>query len=105
MKETTFHEMIRSNVIKPGNLRLSGGAVYGQMNEPPGARACCVEGLTLAEQFRDQSGTDVLFFVDNIFRLHRRVLRCLRYWVVSISRGLPANIGDNMGASGTHYIN
>jgi F-type H+-transporting ATPase subunit beta len=43
--------------------------VYGQMNEPPGARArVALTGLTLAEQFRDQSGTDVLFFVDNIFR-------------------------------------
>jgi F-type H+-transporting ATPase subunit beta len=43
--------------------------VYGQMNEPPGARARVgLTGLTLAEQFRDQSGTDVLFFVDNIFR-------------------------------------
>ena len=43
--------------------------VYGQMNEPPGARArVALSGLTLAEQFRDQSGTDVLFFVDNIFR-------------------------------------
>ncbi|HBS17268.1 MAG TPA: F0F1 ATP synthase subunit beta, partial [Halomonas sp.] len=42
---------------------------YGQMNEPPGARArVALTGLTLAEQFRDQSGTDVLFFVDNIFR-------------------------------------
>ena len=43
--------------------------VYGQMNEPPGARArVALTGLTIAEQFRDQSGTDVLFFVDNIFR-------------------------------------
>jgi F-type H+-transporting ATPase subunit beta len=43
--------------------------VYGQMNEPPGARARVgLTGLTLAEQFRDESGTDVLFFVDNIFR-------------------------------------
>ena len=43
--------------------------VYGQMNEPPGARMrVALSGLTLAEQFRDQSGTDVLFFVDNIFR-------------------------------------
>ena len=43
--------------------------VYGQMNEPPGARMRVgLSGLTLAEQFRDQSGTDVLFFVDNIFR-------------------------------------
>ena len=65
-----YHEMIESNVIKPVNLEESQVAlVYGQMNEPPGARArVALTGLTLAEQFRDQSGTDVLFFVDNIFR-------------------------------------
>ena len=62
--------MIESNVIKPDNLSESQVAlVYGQMNEPPGARArVALTGLTLAEQFRDASGTDVLFFVDNIFR-------------------------------------
>ncbi|SLN57228.1 ATP synthase subunit beta [Pseudoruegeria aquimaris] len=65
-----YHEMIESNVIKPDNLEESQVAlVYGQMNEPPGARArVALTGLTLAEQFRDSSGTDVLFFVDNIFR-------------------------------------
>ncbi len=65
-----YHEMIESNVIKPDNISESQVAlVYGQMNEPPGARARVgLTGLTLAEQFRDQSGTDVLFFVDNIFR-------------------------------------
>ena len=65
-----YHEMIESNVIKPDNLEESQVAlVYGQMNEPLGARArVALTGLTLAEQFRDQSGTDVLFFVDNIFR-------------------------------------
>ncbi|MGR3465573.1 F0F1 ATP synthase subunit beta [Limimaricola sp.] len=65
-----YHEMIESNVIKPDALGESQVAlVYGQMNEPPGARArVALTGLTLAEQFRDQSGTDVLFFVDNIFR-------------------------------------
>jgi len=65
-----YHEMIESNVINPDNLEESQVAlVYGQMNEPPGARMrVALTGLTLAEQFRDQSGTDVLFFVDNIFR-------------------------------------
>ncbi len=65
-----YHEMIESGVIKIDNLAESKVAlVYGQMNEPPGARArVALTGLTLAEQFRDQSGTDVLFFVDNIFR-------------------------------------
>ena len=65
-----YHEMIESGVIKPKKLEESKvSLVYGQMNEPPGARARVgLTGLTLAEQFRDQSGTDVLFFVDNIFR-------------------------------------
>ena len=65
-----YHEMIESGVIKVDDLTASKVAlVYGQMNEPPGARArVALTGLTLAEQFRDQSGTDVLFFVDNIFR-------------------------------------
>ncbi|NBE06758.1 F0F1 ATP synthase subunit beta [Paragemmobacter ruber] len=65
-----YHEMMESGVIKIDNLAESKVAlVYGQMNEPPGARArVALTGLTLAEQFRDQSGTDVLFFVDNIFR-------------------------------------
>jgi len=65
-----YHEMVESNVIKPDNLSESQVAlVYGQMNEPPGARMrVALSGLTLAEHFRDQSGSDVLFFVDNIFR-------------------------------------
>ena len=65
-----YHEMIDSGVINTDNLSESQVAlVYGQMNEPPGARArVALTGLTLAEQFRDQSGTDILFFVDNIFR-------------------------------------
>jgi F-type H+-transporting ATPase subunit beta len=65
-----YHEMIESNVIKPDNLtEVQVALVYGQMNEPPG-RACPrgADRPDLAEQFRDQSGTDVLFFVDNIFR-------------------------------------
>ncbi|MDN5567648.1 MAG: F0F1 ATP synthase subunit beta [Paracoccus sp. (in: a-proteobacteria)] len=65
-----YHEMVESGVIKPDNLAESKVAlVYGQMNEPPGARMrVALTGLTLAEQFRDSSGSDVLFFVDNIFR-------------------------------------
>ena len=65
-----YHEMIESGVIVPDNLPDSKIAlVYGQMNEPPGARMrVALSGLTLAEQFRDESGSDVLFFVDNIFR-------------------------------------
>ncbi|HRW15026.1 F0F1 ATP synthase subunit beta [Amaricoccus sp.] len=65
-----YHEFIESGVIDIDDLTKSKVAlVFGQMNEPPGARArVALSGLTLAEQFRDQSGTDVLFFVDNIFR-------------------------------------
>ncbi|MCH2328417.1 MAG: F0F1 ATP synthase subunit beta [Rhodobacterales bacterium] len=65
-----YHEIIESNVIIADNLEESQVALgYVQRNEPPGARArVALTGLTLAEQFRDQSGTDVLFFVDNIFR-------------------------------------
>jgi F-type H+-transporting ATPase subunit beta len=65
-----YHEMIESGVIVPDNLEESKIAlVYGQMNEPPGARMrVALSGLTLAEQFRDDTGSDVLFFVDNIFR-------------------------------------
>jgi F-type H+/Na+-transporting ATPase subunit beta len=65
-----YHEMIDSGVIVPDKLEDSKIAlVYGQMNEPPGARMrVALSGLTLAEQFRDDTGSDVLFFVDNIFR-------------------------------------
>ncbi len=65
-----YYEMIESGVIVPDDLVKSKVAlVYGQMNEPPGARSrVALTGLTIAEQFRDESGADVLFFVDNIFR-------------------------------------
>jgi F-type H+/Na+-transporting ATPase subunit beta len=65
-----YYEFIESGVIDAEDLTKSKVAlVYGQMNEPPGARMrVALSGLTMAESFRDQSGTDVLFFVDNIFR-------------------------------------
>ena len=64
-----YHEMIESGVIKPDGKGSKAALVYGQMNEPPGARARVgLTGLTVAEYFRDQEGQDVLFFVDNIFR-------------------------------------
>ena len=65
-----YHEMIDSGVINTEDFTKSKAAlVYGQMNEPPGARArVALTGLTLAEYFRDQEGQDVLFFVDNVFR-------------------------------------
>ena len=64
-----YHEMIESGVIKPDGAGSKAALVYGQMNEPPGARArVALTGLTVAEYFRDKEGQDVLFFIDNIFR-------------------------------------
>ena len=64
-----YHEMMESGVIVPNGPGSKAALVYGQMNEPPGARArVALSGLTVAEYFRDQEGQDVLFFVDNIFR-------------------------------------
>jgi len=67
-----YHEMVDAGVIKLGEGTTDGSKValvYGQMNEPPGARArVALSGLTMAEFFRDEQGQDVLFFVDNIFR-------------------------------------
>ena len=73
-----YHEMIESGVIVPDKLETSKIAlVYGQMNEPPGARMrVALSGLTLAEQFRDETGADVLFFVDNIFRFTQAGSEC-----------------------------
>ncbi|MCH8347642.1 MAG: F0F1 ATP synthase subunit beta, partial [Proteobacteria bacterium] len=63
-----YHEMLESGVIKK-NGDSKAALVFGQMNEPPGARARVgLTGLTLAEYFRDEEGQDVLFFIDNIFR-------------------------------------
>ena len=63
-----YHEMIEGGVIQlEGQSKVA--LVYGQMNEPPGARArVALTGLTVAEYFRDQEGQDVLLFIDNIFR-------------------------------------
>merc|ERR1712076_117441 len=65
-----YHEMIGSGVIRENKAPGSKAAlVYGQMNEPPGARArVALTGLAIAEYFRDEEGQDVLLFVDNIFR-------------------------------------
>ena len=64
-----YHEMIESGVIDPEGDKSKAALVYGQMNEPPGARArVALTGLTLAEYFRDVEHQDVLLFIDNIFR-------------------------------------
>ena len=64
-----YHEMIESGVIKIDKPGSRCALIYGQMNEPPGARARVgLTGLTVAEYFRDEEGKDVLLFIDNIFR-------------------------------------
>merc|ERR1712216_751792 len=64
-----YHEMIEAGVIKLGTPDSRVALVYGQMNEPPGARARVgLTGLAVAEYFRDEEGQDVLLFIDNIFR-------------------------------------
>merc|ERR1712226_469926 len=64
-----YHEMIEGGVISLNDDNSKVALVYGQMNEPPGARArVALTGLTVAEYFRDQEGQDVLLFIDNIFR-------------------------------------
>ncbi|POV98382.1 hypothetical protein PSHT_14047 [Puccinia striiformis] len=64
-----YHEMIETGVIQLENDKSKAALVFGQMNEPPGARArVALTGLTLAEYFRDEEGQDVLLFIDNIFR-------------------------------------
>ena len=64
-----YHEMIESGVISLKDGTSKCALVYGQMNEPPGARARVgLTGLTVAEYFRDEEGKDVLLFIDNIFR-------------------------------------
>lgn len=64
-----YYEMIGSGVIQIDKPGSKAALVYGQMNEPPGARARVgLTGLTVAEYFRDEEGQDVLLFIDNIFR-------------------------------------
>jgi len=75
-----YHEMIEGGVISLKDKSSKVALVYGQMNEPPGARArVALTGLTVAEYFRDQEGQDVLLFIDNIFRLGLKSLPC---WAV-----------------------
>jgi F-type H+/Na+-transporting ATPase subunit beta len=100
-----YHEFIESGVNKKGGGEGSKCAlVYGQMNEPPGARARVgLSGLTVAEHFRDQ-GQDVLFFVDNIFRFTQAGSE-----VSALLGRIPSAVGyqptlaTDMGAAGTHH--
>ena len=106
-----YHEMIESGVNKDPKKNNGSAAgskcalVYGQMNEPPGARARVgLSGLTVAEHFRDQ-GQDVLFFVDNIFRFTQAgsEVSALLGRIPS-RRGLSADARDRHGrAAGAHH--
>ena len=85
-----YHEMIESGVINLEDaLKSKVSLVYGQMNEPPGARSrVALTGLTVAEYFRDQEGQDVLFFVDNIFRFTQAGAE-----VSALSGRIPSAVG------------
>ena len=94
-------EMKESGVINKTAL------VFGQMNEPPGARArVALTALTLAEYFRDDEGRDVLLFLDNIFRFTQANFRGFNVsWTHAFRRGLSTDIGYGLGrTSGANYI-
>ena len=106
-----YHEMIESKVvIKENNGSAEGSKcalVYGQMNEPPGARSrVALTGLTQAEYFRDQEGQDVLFFVDNIFRFTQAGSEVSALLGPHpLRRGLPADAGHRHGRpAGAHHL-
>ena len=101
-----YHEMIDSGVINlDGESRVS--LVFGQMNEPPGARARVgLSALTQAEYFRDEEGKDVLLFIDNIFRFTQAGSE-----VSALLGRIPSAVGyqptlstDMGGPAGTHHI-
>jgi len=103
-----YREMIESGVINLEGEGSKAALVYGQMNEPPGARArVALSGLTVAEYFRDEEGKDILFFVDNIFRFTQAgsVSICF-VGPYAIGCGLSTNIGNRDGdVARTHYNN
>ena len=102
-----YHEMVESGVIKTDGDGSKAALVYGQMNEPPGARSrVALTGLTLAEYFRDEEGQDVLFFVDNIFASHRQGLRCQRFLAVFRLLWVITHVGNRYGcASRADHVN
>ena len=84
-----YHEMIESGVINLDGDTSKVSLVYGQMNEPPGARSrVALSGLTQAEYFRDEENQDVLFFVDNIFRFTQA-----GYEVSALLGRIPSAVG------------
>ena len=101
-----YHEMMESGVININGPGSKAALVYGQMNEPPGARARVgLSGLTLAEYFRDEEGQDVLFFVDNIFRFTQAGSEVSALLGPdSLGGRLPADPGDRSGnPGGAHH--
>ena len=85
-----YHEMMESGVIQIDGKGSKAALVYGQMNEPPGARARVgLTGLTVAEYFRDEEGQDVLFFVDIIFRFTQAGSE-----VSALLGRIPSAVGD-----------
>ena len=88
-----YGEMTESGVINKTAL------VYGQMNEPPGARMrVALSGLTMAEYFRDVKNQDVLLFIDNIFRFTQPVPRCRLCWAVCPLLSVTSHPATEMGA-------
>ena len=102
-----YHEMMESGVIDLEGGESKAALVYGQMNEPPGARArVALSGLTQAEYFRDEEGQDVLLFVDNIFRFTQAgsEVSALLGRIPS-AVGYQPTLGYGYGcAARTHYI-
>ena len=89
-----FYEMTDSGVIKKTAM------VFGQMNEPPGARMrVALTGLTMAEYFRDEQGADVLLFIDNIFRFTQAGSEVSALtWPYAICCWLPTNTCNGNGS-------
>merc|ERR1712225_106139 len=100
-----YHEMQETKVINlEGESKVA--LVFGQMNEPPGARArVALTGLTVAEYFRDEEGQDVLLFIDNIFPFHPSRFRSVcSTWSYPICRRLSTNTRRRHGShAGTYY--
>ena len=97
----------QANEMKESGVLSKTALVYGQMNEPPGARMRVgLSGLTMAEYFRDRENQDVLLFIDNIFRFYPGGLRGFRpAGPYAQRRGLPAHAGHGNGRpAGTHHL-
>lgn len=91
---TTNQSILFTDLICSADTQVA--LVYGQMNEPPGARArVALTGLTVAEYFRDQEGQDVLLFIDNIFRFTQAGSEVRLHIYPPKKRDFPQYIGAN----------